>query len=87
MHELSDKQLEVIRMRDKNILVSAAAGSGKTRVLVERIIGRLKDETDPIPMPMKQKVSTLECSFKWIKLTMVPAIAQSHTNENNDHPQ
>ena len=30
-------QLEAIETRDKNILVSAAAGSGKTAVLVERI--------------------------------------------------
>lgn len=32
-------QQKVIDLRDSNILVSAAAGSGKTAVLVERIIG------------------------------------------------
>ena len=32
------EQQEVIRLRDRNILVSAAAGSGKTAVLVERIL-------------------------------------------------
>ncbi len=32
----------------KNILVSAAAGSGKTAVLVERIIRRILDEKDPL---------------------------------------
>jgi ATP-dependent helicase/nuclease subunit A len=31
------KQLETIELRQKNILVSAAAGSGKTAVLIERI--------------------------------------------------
>jgi len=31
------EQREAIEIRDKNILVSAAAGSGKTAVLVERI--------------------------------------------------
>ena len=30
-------QKETIETRDKNILVSAAAGSGKTAVLIERI--------------------------------------------------
>ena len=33
----TEGQLEAIETRDKNILVSAAAGSGKTAVLVERI--------------------------------------------------
>ncbi|HAU84204.1 MAG TPA: hypothetical protein DCW90_01430, partial [Lachnospiraceae bacterium] len=32
------EQQKVIDSRDRNILVSAAAGSGKTAVLVERII-------------------------------------------------
>ena len=34
----TDDQRKVIELRDRNILVSAAAGSGKTAVLVERII-------------------------------------------------
>ena len=32
------EQQQVIDLRKRNILVSAAAGSGKTAVLVERII-------------------------------------------------
>ena len=38
------QQQQVIDLRDRNILVSAAAGSGKTAVLVERIITMLTDE-------------------------------------------
>ncbi len=34
----TQKQLDAIKSRDKNLLVAAAAGSGKTAVLVERII-------------------------------------------------
>ena len=41
-------QQSVIDTRNKNILVSAAAGSGKTAVLVERIIQRIMDEKDPV---------------------------------------
>lgn len=41
-------QQKVIDTRNKNILVSAAAGSGKTAVLVERIIQRIMDEEHPI---------------------------------------
>lgn len=41
-------QQKVIDLRDSNILVSAAAGSGKTAVLVERIIGRITDRQTPV---------------------------------------
>lgn len=37
----TEDQKKVIELRNRNILVSAAAGSGKTAVLVERIIQRL----------------------------------------------
>lgn len=42
----TEDQQRVIDLRDRNILVSAAAGSGKTAVLTERIVARLKDEKD-----------------------------------------
>ena len=42
------EQQKVIDARNKNILVSAAAGSGKTAVLVERIIKRIMDADNPI---------------------------------------
>ncbi len=42
------EQQEVIDSRNCNILVSAAAGSGKTAVLVERIIQRVTEKENPI---------------------------------------
>lgn len=42
------QQQKVIDSRDRNILVSAAAGSGKTAVLVERIIQMVIDDKRPI---------------------------------------
>ena len=36
--KFTDEQQQVIDSRGENLLVSAAAGSGKTAVLVERII-------------------------------------------------
>ncbi len=41
-------QQRVIDTRNSNILVSAAAGSGKTAVLVERIIQKICDTTHPV---------------------------------------
>ncbi len=43
----TDEQQKVIDYRNRNILVSAAAGSGKTAVLVERIIKRITDKENP----------------------------------------
>ena len=37
----TEEQLQAIKEKDKNILVAAAAGSGKTAVLVERIIQKI----------------------------------------------
>jgi ATP-dependent helicase/nuclease subunit A len=42
--KITDAQNAVVKKRDSNILVSAAAGSGKTWVLVKRIIDRLISE-------------------------------------------
>ncbi|WP_088825500.1 helicase-exonuclease AddAB subunit AddA [Listeria goaensis] len=43
----TDEQWQAIHARGQNILVAAAAGSGKTAVLVNRIIERLQDEENP----------------------------------------
>ena len=37
----TDEQLQAIKEDGRNILVAAAAGSGKTAVLVERIINKI----------------------------------------------
>src|SRR5699024_178606 len=42
------EQQEAIDRKGSNMLVAAAAGSGKTAVLVERIIQKLIDETEPL---------------------------------------
>ena len=43
----SPEQLSAIETRDRTLLVSAAAGSGKTTTLTERIIRSLLDEDRP----------------------------------------
>lgn len=44
----TEEQKQVIDCRGKNLLVSAAAGSGKTAVLVERILKRITDREHPM---------------------------------------
>ena len=44
LDNLTPNQLQAIKKRGKNILVAAAAGSGKTTVLVERIINKIINE-------------------------------------------
>lgn len=48
MANWTSEQQKVIDTRGKNILVSAAAGSGKTAVLVERIIKKIIDKEHPL---------------------------------------
>ena len=49
MPQWNDDQLLAINTRDKGIVISAAAGSGKTAVLVERTISILSDCVNKLP--------------------------------------
>lgn len=42
------RQRDAIKARGGTVLVSAAAGSGKTAVLVERVMGRIRDPEHPV---------------------------------------
>ena len=44
----TDKQKQAIYVSGRSSLVAAAAGSGKTAVLVERIIKKITDENHPV---------------------------------------
>ena len=48
MTKWTDEQWDAITARDCNLLVAAAAGAGKTAVLVERIIKKITDAKKPI---------------------------------------
>ena len=45
----TEAQQDAIRARRGTVLVAAAAGSGKTAVLVQRALERLTDPQDPLP--------------------------------------
>lgn len=42
--KFTDEQINVIESRNKNLIVSAAAGSGKTAVLTERIVNKICED-------------------------------------------
>ncbi len=46
--EWTHEQKQIIGLRDRDILVAAAAGSGKTAVLVERIMSMITDPEKPV---------------------------------------
>ena len=46
------EQQQVIDLRNRNLLVSAAAGSGKTAVLVERIIQMILNKEHPVDIDL-----------------------------------
>ena len=48
MTQWTSDQLTAITAQGSDLLVSAAAGSGKTAVLVERVIRRLTDPINPL---------------------------------------
>ena len=45
--KLDNQQQQVVESEDKNILVVAGAGSGKTRVLTERVRHLMREGVDP----------------------------------------
>ena len=50
MPEWTPSQQNAIDARNSNILVSAAAGSGKTAVLTERVVNMITDEANPVDL-------------------------------------
>lgn len=68
------EQEQVIRLRNRNILVSAAGGSGKTAVLVERIITRLTVDEPPINVDQMLVVTFTEAAAAEMKERIRDAI-------------
>lgn len=77
----TDEQLDVINTREKNILVSAAAGSGKTAVLVERIV-KLTIE-DRVPIENFLIVTFTNAAAKGMKLKIQKAFNNILSNSKN----
>ncbi len=86
--EWTKEQQKVIDLRDRNILVSAAAGSGKTAVLVERIIARLTRDEEPLDVDELLIVTFTEAAAAEMKERVLLAIEKKLSEEpDNVHLQ
>lgn len=80
------QQQQVIDLRERNILVSAAAGSGKTAVLVERIITMLTDEEHPVNVDELLIVTFTEAAAGEMKERIRGAIEKAlEEHPENEH--
>ena len=84
----TEQQQSVIDARNRNILVSAAAGSGKTAVLVERIIQILTDMDNPVDVDRLLIVTFTEAAASEMKERILNAIEKAlEEHPDNEHLQ
>lgn len=82
----TDAQLSAINTRDKTLLVSAAAGSGKTATLTERIIASLTDNEAPADISRMLIVTFTKASAADLKTKISDALANKLIEDpTNDH--
>lgn len=82
----TEEQKKVIELRGRNILVSAAAGSGKTAVLVERIITMLTAKENPVSVDQLLIVTFTEAAAAEMKERIRRAIERKLSEyPDNEH--
>ena len=82
------EQQQVIDLRNRNILVSAAAGSGKTAVLVARIIKMITDAENPVDIDRLLIVTFTNAAAAEMRERIGSAIGQALLQEpENEHLQ
>ena len=73
----TDEQLSAIETRDRTLLVSAAAGSGKTATLTERIIRSLTDEKNPVDIDSLLVVTFTNAAAAELRAKISKALAEA----------
>ena len=77
----TDEQRDIIDSRNKNILVSASAGSGKTTVMIQRIIDLVLDEKDRTPISKFLIVTFTKASAADMKQKLIEAFQKNQDDE------
>ena len=80
----TEQQQSAIDARGQNILVSAAAGSGKTAVLTERAVQRMLDKTAPIDADRLLVVTFTRAAAAEMKQRMQKKLAERIENDPAD---
>lgn len=84
----TEEQQKVIDTRDKSMLVSAAAGSGKTAVLVERIVKLVSDSGHPVDIDRILVVTFTNAAAAQMRERIRDAIGDRLAKEpENEHLQ
>lgn len=79
------EQWEAISERNRTLLVAAAAGSGKTAVLVQRIIGKITDETHPVDIDRLLVMTFTNAAATEMRSRIADAIS-AYLEEKPDSP-
>ena len=79
------EQNKAIETRNADILVSAAAGSGKTAVLVERIMGIITDSENPVDIDSLLIVTFTSAAAAEMKERIAAALEKSAENSDDEH--
>ncbi len=82
--EFTDEQLQAIESRGENLLVSAAAGSGKTAVLVERIIRRILSDDKPVDIDRLLVMTFTRAAAEQMKDKILKAIEDKRSEDPSD---
>lgn len=77
----TDEQLSAIETRNCNLLVAAAAGSGKTAVLVERIIRIITNEDNPVDIDKLLVVTFTNAAAAEMRERIAAAISKALDKE------
>lgn len=82
----TEEQKKVIDARNSDLLVSAAAGSGKTAVLIERIIGLILDENDPVDLDELLVVTFTRAAAAEMSTRIADRLSKMLSEETAVHP-
>lgn len=81
----TNEQKSVIQFRNGDLLVSAAAGSGKTAVLIEHILSRITEEDHPVSITDLLVVTFTRAAAEEMRSRLNEKLAQKLDNEPENY--